>query len=144
MNKRKYIVKFQAHDENELIEAMCSEHAKILAQAKRLSMGETTIAIKSVEEIKPYVIKVDKYEISQLAGEITIKSNGEYFNTNNGSEFIIMRLVQRIEELETAADKKNKGLENLLDEMKKNIHDLRSSDAVTRLRELIAYNGKVI
>lgn len=46
MNKRKYIVKFQAHDENELVEATCSEHAKILAQARRLSMGEMHLGIK--------------------------------------------------------------------------------------------------
>ena len=85
MAKKKFIVKFVDHDENVLVDAMCSEHAKILAQAKRLSMGEMTVAVKSVEEIKPYVIMVDKYELHYLNGELTIKASGEDFNTNNGS-----------------------------------------------------------
>ena len=46
MAKKKFIVKFVDHDENVLVDAACSEHAKILAQARRLSMGEMTVAVK--------------------------------------------------------------------------------------------------
>lgn len=137
MAKKKYIVKFVDHDENELVDAACSEHAKILAQASRLSMGEMTVAVKSVEEIKPYVIKVDKYEITNTNGILSVTRNGEFWDRNLVGDGLVLALVHRIEELETALDEKNKGLENLLAEMKKDIRDLASSDAVTRLRELI-------
>lgn len=138
MGKKKYIVKFAEHDENELVEAMCSDHARILAQAKRISMGETNVSIRSVEEIKPYVVKVDKYEITNNCGILSVTRNGEFWDRNLVGDKLVLALVQRIEKLETAKDNKNKSLENLLSEMKRDIKDFADVDIVSKLRELLS------
>lgn len=137
MGKKKFIVRFVNHDENELVEATCSAHAAILAQSRRIGMGENDVTVKSVEPINPYIVTVDKYTITNDNGILSVTRNGEFWDRSLAGDGLVLALVQRIEELETAADKKNKGLENLLAEMKKDIHDLASSDTVTRLRELM-------
>jgi len=101
MNKRKYIVKFQAHDENELVEATCSAHAAILAQARRIEMGDSDTHVKSVEPLNQYVIKVDKYEIINTNGILSVIRNGEQWNRSLVGDKLVLALVERIKELET-------------------------------------------
>ena len=111
MNKRKYIVKFQAHDENELVVATCSAHAAILAQSRRIEMGENDVTVKSVEPIKPYVIKVDKYEITNTNGILSVTRNGEFWDRNLVGDKFVLALVQRIEELETKTKEQKRDVE---------------------------------
>lgn len=99
--KRKFIVKFLSHDENELIEATCSAHAAILAQARRIEMGESDSRVKSVEPLNHYVIKVDKYEITNNNGILSVTRNGEQWNRSLVGDKFVLALVERIEELET-------------------------------------------
>lgn len=138
MGKKKFIVKFVNHDENELVEAMCSAHAAILAQSRRIEMGENDVTVKSVEPIIPYVVTVGTYTVTVNDDELTVKSHGEHVNMSADCGFVIMRLAKRIEELEKAQNNKNRLLENLLNEMKQDIKkDLRDIDILAKLREML-------
>lgn len=137
MGKKKFIVKFVNHDENELVEAMCSAHAAILAQSRRIEMGEDDVTVKSVEPIIPYVITIDKYTVSVINGELTVKSHGEHVNMSANCGFVIMHLAKRIEELEKAQNTKNKLIENLLNEMKQDIKDLNDINILSKLKEML-------
>jgi hypothetical protein len=95
--KKKYIVKFSAHDENELIEATCSDHARILAQARRIEMGETNVCIRGVEEIKPFEITIEKYQITNNNGILTVLRNGESWNRDFIGDSFVLTLVHYIE-----------------------------------------------
>jgi ribosomal protein S15P/S13E len=101
MINKKFIVKFNNHDKDEVVFAFSKERAQIVAQARLITNGVMDISIKSIEEIEPYTITVEKFEISIIDNEMTIKRLGEHFNTNNGSERIIFELVNRIKKLET-------------------------------------------
>jgi hypothetical protein len=101
MTDRKFIVKFNTHDKDEVVFAFSKERAQIVAQSRLITNGVMDISIKSIEEIEPYTITVEKFEISIIDNEMTIKRLGEHFNTNNGSERIIFELVNRIKKLET-------------------------------------------
>jgi hypothetical protein len=101
MTDRKFIVKFNTHDKDEVVFAFSKERAQIVAQSRLITNGVMDISVKSIEEIEPYTITVEKFEISIIDNEMTIKRLGEHFNTNNGSERIIFELVNRIKKLET-------------------------------------------
>ena len=100
MTKRKFIVKFKTHDENELVEATCSAHAAILAQSRRIEMGEDDVTVKSVEPINSYVVTVDNYTITNNNGIISVTRNGEFWVRSPTGGGLVLALVQRIEELE--------------------------------------------
>lgn len=119
MSKKKFIVRFVNHDENELVEATCSAHAAILAQSRRIEMGENDVTVKSVEPINPYVVKVDKYTITNNNGILSVTKHGEFCDRSLAGNNLVLALVQRIEELEKAQNSKNTLIENLLNEMKR-------------------------
>lgn len=107
MGKKKFIVRFVNHDENELVEATCSAHAAILAQSRRIEMGEDDVTVKSVEPINPYVVTVGKYTITNDNGVLSVTRNGEFWDRSLAGDGLVLALVQRIEELEKAQNNKN-------------------------------------
>lgn len=100
MGKRKFIVKFQSHDENDIIEAICANHACILAQAKRIQAGETEVAVVKVIEILPYIVKAGDYEITNDNGILSCTRHGEKWDRNLAGDNLVLALVHKIEELE--------------------------------------------
>lgn len=107
MGKKKFIVRFVNHDENELVEATCSAHAAILAQSRRIEMGEDDVTVKSVEPINPYVVTVGKYTITNDNGVLSVTRNGDFWEISLVGDGLVLALVQRIEELEKAQNNKN-------------------------------------